>query len=213
LIKGDQNAKVGNDNSQHERSIGREGYGRMNENGERLANVCSTNGFVIGRTLFKHRDIHKVSWNYPNNRDNNQIYHVIVNGKWKRSLRDTISYTGADINNDHHIVIAKLRLKLKKITNSKATKRKVIKTKRLNDDEVRKKFCLEIGNRFKVLEYLDKSEELSLEKKWENIKQVNQLNAEQNIGFRNKNDEQWLSQDTWKIIEVRRKLKEQTLNT
>ena len=32
LIIGDQNAKVGNDNSQHERSMGREGLGIMNEN-------------------------------------------------------------------------------------------------------------------------------------------------------------------------------------
>ncbi len=60
LVIGDQNAKVGNDNSHHERSMGREGYGNMNENGERLANMCSTYGLVIGGTLFKHKNIHKI---------------------------------------------------------------------------------------------------------------------------------------------------------
>ena len=41
LVIGGQNAKVGNDNSQYERSMGREGTGKMNENGGILANMCS----------------------------------------------------------------------------------------------------------------------------------------------------------------------------
>jgi hypothetical protein len=32
--------------------MGKEGHGVMNENGERLANMSSTNGLVIGGTLF-----------------------------------------------------------------------------------------------------------------------------------------------------------------
>ena len=97
--------------------MGQEGHGKMNENGERLANLCSTNGLVIGGTIFKHKDIHKITWNSPNGRDKNQIDHIIINGKWRRSLLDTRAYRGADVNSDHHLVAAKLQLKLKKADN------------------------------------------------------------------------------------------------
>lgn len=84
LIIGKQNAKVVIDNSQHERSMDLELYKMMNENSERLVNMCSTNELFIGGTFFKHRDIRKITWNSPNNRDKNQVDHVIINGKWKR---------------------------------------------------------------------------------------------------------------------------------
>lgn len=53
--------------------MGREGIGTMNKNGEKLANKCSTNGTVIGSTLFKHKEIHKLTWDSPHNRDKNQM--------------------------------------------------------------------------------------------------------------------------------------------
>ena len=107
LVIRNQNAKVGNDNSQYKRSMGKEDTSKMNENGGKLANICSTNGLVIGGTLFKHKEIHKLTWNSPNNRDKNQIDHVIRNGKWRRSLLGTRSYRGAGVNSDHHFIIAK----------------------------------------------------------------------------------------------------------
>ena len=41
LVIGDQNVKIGNDDNQHPRSMGKEGVGQMNENGERLADIWS----------------------------------------------------------------------------------------------------------------------------------------------------------------------------
>ena len=37
IVMGDLNAKMGNNNTEHDRTMGREGCGVMNENGERLA--------------------------------------------------------------------------------------------------------------------------------------------------------------------------------
>ena len=213
LIIGDQNAKVGNDNSEHERAMGKEGYGAMNENGERLANLCSTNGLVIGGTIFKHKDIHKITWNSPNGRDKNQIDHIIVNGKWRRSLLDTRAYRGADVNSDHHLVVAKLQLKLKKADNNNQPGRKIIDIKRLKEPEIKQKFTIELKNRFRVLENHNPDEENSIEKKWENIKNVYDKTSEKIIGFRKKNDKTWLTASTWKMIEERGKLKEKVLSS
>ena len=38
------------------------GVGVMNDNGERLCDICSANGFIITGTMFPHKDIHKLTW-------------------------------------------------------------------------------------------------------------------------------------------------------
>ena len=42
IVMGDMNAKVGGDNTNYERTMGREGCGAINENGERLIELCTS---------------------------------------------------------------------------------------------------------------------------------------------------------------------------
>ena len=104
IIMGDFNAKVGSNNTGYERVMGRYGCGNMNENGEKFAEFCGNNNLVYGGTLFPHRDIHKLTWVSPGGRDKNQIDHIAINGKWKRSLQDVRARRGADVGSDHHLV-------------------------------------------------------------------------------------------------------------
>ena len=55
IIMGDFNAKVGNTNEHFERTMGKEGLGEMNDNGNRLAEYCSENDLIITGTCYKHR--------------------------------------------------------------------------------------------------------------------------------------------------------------
>ena len=103
---GDLNAKVENENTGLERVMGKHGCGCMNKNGQRLVDICSLNNLVIGGTLFPHLLTHKVTWNSQNGRDKNQIDHILLNGKWRRSLIDVKVRRGTDVNSDHHLVIA-----------------------------------------------------------------------------------------------------------
>ena len=64
---------------------------------ERLFEFCTTNNLV---TLFPHWEIHKITWCCPNGRDINQIDHLMINGKWRSSLRDVKVRRGEDIGND-----------------------------------------------------------------------------------------------------------------
>ena len=70
MVVGDLNARVGEENTGRERAMGTEGFGCINNNGERLSDLCVENNLVIGGTLFKHRNIHKTTWRSP---DNNSI--------------------------------------------------------------------------------------------------------------------------------------------
>ena len=82
LVIGDLNAKVGADNVNYERAMGKHGCGTMNNNGERLADFCLNNDLVIGGTIFPHKNIHKLTWRLPNGRSLNQIDHIYYH-QWK----------------------------------------------------------------------------------------------------------------------------------
>lgn len=60
------NVKVGSFNNNRETIMGTYGLGTMTKNGEMFA------GFISG-TIFAHRNIHKVTWVFPNNHTQTQI--------------------------------------------------------------------------------------------------------------------------------------------
>ena len=58
-VSADINAKVGHENHDYERVVGKHGLGLRNAIEERLYEICSMN--ELG-TLFRHRTIHKATW-------------------------------------------------------------------------------------------------------------------------------------------------------
>ena len=93
VLKGVWNAKIG------ERQVGEEGVmGKealkcvRNDNRERFVDVCATKSLLTTTTSFPHKDIHKYTWTSPDGRTRNQIDHVAVNSRFKRSVFDTRSY-------------------------------------------------------------------------------------------------------------------------
>lgn len=62
LIMGDAYAKVGNENEEWERVMRKEGIGTVNEHALIVAEMCALNNLVICGSLFKHLDIHKLTW-------------------------------------------------------------------------------------------------------------------------------------------------------
>ena len=62
---GGPNARAGNKNTTFERTVGENGIGEEDENGQQLVEFCSEHGMVI--TLFHHKDIHKYTWASPDN--------------------------------------------------------------------------------------------------------------------------------------------------
>ena len=76
ILMGDLNAKIGSDNSGYEEAMGRRGLGKLNENGEMLADLCALNSMITGGSVFPHRRIHKAIWVSPDHRTENQIDHI-----------------------------------------------------------------------------------------------------------------------------------------
>ena len=143
MVVGDLNARVGKENTGRERAMGTEGFGCINNNGERLSDLCVENDLVIGGTLFKHRNIHKTTWRSPDNNTVSQIDHVIVNQKWRRSLQDVRARRGADVGSDHVLVVATLSLKLRK-TQRREERQRRFDTGKLKNPNTEKAFQLDL---------------------------------------------------------------------
>ena len=94
--------------------MGQHTLGVMNDNGERLADLCALNKLVLGGSVFPHRRIHKATWLSPDQSTANQIDHFCISKKFRRSLQDVRVKRGADAASDHYLVIANLRLKQKR---------------------------------------------------------------------------------------------------
>uniref|UniRef100_A0A183KJT2 Endo/exonuclease/phosphatase domain-containing protein n=1 Tax=Schistosoma curassoni TaxID=6186 RepID=A0A183KJT2_9TREM len=114
ILMGDLNVMVGMDNTGYEDIMGRHGLRERNENGERFANLSAFNKMIIGRTMFPHKRVHKTTWISPDHITENQIDQICINKKFRRTMEDVRTRRRADKASDHHLVVANLKLKLKK---------------------------------------------------------------------------------------------------
>ena len=113
FIIGDWNAKVG---SQETPGItGKFGLGVHNEAGQRLIEFCQENTLVIGNTLFQQHKRRLYTWLSPDGQLQNQTDYILCSHRWRSSIPSAKTRPGADCGSDHELLIAKFRLKLKKV--------------------------------------------------------------------------------------------------
>ena len=109
---GEWNAKVG---SQVTPGVtGKFGLGVQNEAGQRLIEFCQENALVITNILFQHKR-RLYTWTSPDGQHRNQIDYILCSKKWRSSIQSAKTRPGADCGSDHELLIAKFRLKLKKV--------------------------------------------------------------------------------------------------
>ena len=112
FIIGDWNVKVG---SQETPGVtGKFGLGIRNEAGQRLIEVCQENALVITNTLFQQHKRRLYTWKSPDGQHRNQIDYI-CSQRWRSYIQSTKTRPGADCGSDHELLIAKFRLKLKKL--------------------------------------------------------------------------------------------------
>ena len=70
--------------------------------------------FFICNTRFQQKDSRKWTWMAPDGKHTNMIDLMLIERRWKSSIRNCRTYQGADVSSDHSLVMCKLQLKLKK---------------------------------------------------------------------------------------------------
>ena len=112
-LTGDWNAKVG---SQETPGVtGKFGLGVWNEAGQRLIEFCQENTLVVANTLFQQHNGRLNTCTSPDDQHRNQTDYTICSQRWRSSIQSTKTRLGADCGSNHEILIAKFRLKLKKV--------------------------------------------------------------------------------------------------
>ena len=113
FIIGDWNAKVG---SQETPGItGKFGLGVQNKAGQRLIEFCQENTLLIANNLFQQHKRRLYTWTSPDGQHQNQIDYILCSQRWRSSIQSAKTRLEADCGLDHELLIAKFRLKLKKV--------------------------------------------------------------------------------------------------
>ena len=131
------------------------------------------------------------------------------------SLRDVSVYRGADVASDHHLLVAKLKVKLKTLQRPRGRKKK-IDVENLGTETVRKSYQLELKNRSTALEIRENEERSAvgedsedMDAIWERWRDAVVQTGEEVLGFKRGNrKDAWISKDTWNAIDERRKRKQ-----
>ncbi|CAH2103665.1 unnamed protein product [Euphydryas editha] len=137
VVMGDLNARVGS--GEVPGTVGKFGLGARNERGDLLVQFCQEKELVIANTLFQLPPRRLYTWTSPAHmKDNivrNQIDYVMLNKRFRNSIKCAKTYPGADIGSDHHPVIVDLSCQLKYILKSKSQS-KVAQHYKSNDELV-----------------------------------------------------------------------------
>ena len=95
--------------------LGTFGLGVQNEAGQRLIEFCQENSLVIANTLFQQHKRRFYTWTSPDGQHQNQIGYILCSQNWRSSIQSAKTRLRADCGSDHELLIAKFRLKLKKV--------------------------------------------------------------------------------------------------
>jgi hypothetical protein len=125
----------------------------------------------------------------------------MISRKWRTSLQGVKVRRGPDVNSGHYLVIGKRRLKLRK-TRTKSD-RKVFDIRKLKSERIKRRFSVEIQNRFEMLRSLGES----IKEQWENTKDTYTDTCQDVLGYRNNKGKEWLSNRTWDLVEQRKEVK------
>ena len=111
LLLGDWNAKVG---SQETPGVTGK-FGVRNEAGQRLIEFCQENTLVMANTLFQQHKRRLYTWTSQDSWHQNQIDYILCSQRWRSSIQWAKTRLGTDCDLDHELLIAKFRLKFKKV--------------------------------------------------------------------------------------------------
>lgn len=200
IMMGDMNAKVGSDNDNFEKIMGKHGVGTRNDNGSRLVELCSYYDLVIGGTLFNHRNCHKLTWFSNDGRTRNQIDHFTIDRKWRRSMLDVRVYRGADVGSDHQLVVSTIKLKLAAVKKSQIFRRKEIDPRKLQDTRTLRVF------KEGVTESLRDFIPNSCEEHWGKIKDSYVTVAKRVLPHEPERRSCYITDATWSLINERKEI-------
>ena len=114
-----------------------------------LTDLCQENALVIANTLLQQHKRRLYTWTSPDGQHQNQIDYIACSQRWRSSIQSAKTRPGADCGSDHEVLIAKFRLKLKKVG-------KTARPFRYDLNRMPYDYTVEMRNRYKRLDLIDR---------------------------------------------------------
>ena len=120
----------------------------------------------------------------------NQIDYILCSQRWRSSIESAKTRPGADCGSGHELLIAQLRLKLKKV-------RKTTRPFRYDLNQIPYAYTVEVRNRFKGLDLIDRvPDEL-----WTEVRDTVQKTGIKSTSMEKKcKKAKWLSKEALQIV-------------
>ncbi|CAH8514417.1 unnamed protein product [Schistosoma haematobium] len=148
----------------------------------------------------------------PDHSTQNQIDHICINKTFRRMMEDVRTKRGADIASDHHLLVAKMKLKPKKHWITRWTTSQKFNTTFLHDTDKLNKFKIVLSNRFQAFHDLLNGEGTTMESNWKGIKEAITSTCHEVLGHKKNHHKEWITVDTLDKIQERRN-KKAAINT
>ena len=102
----------------------------------------------MANPLFQQHKRQLKTWTSPDGQHLNQTDYILCSQRWRNTIQSAKTRTGADCGSDHELLIAKFRLKLKKVG-------KTTRPFRYDLNQIPDAYTVEITNRFKALDLIE----------------------------------------------------------
>ena len=151
------------------RIAGKLSLGVQNEAGQRLIEFCKEKTLVIANTLFQQQHKRRLyTWASQDGQHRNQIDYILCSQRWRSSIQSAKTRPGADCGTEHELLLAKFRLKLKKVG-------KINRQFRYDLNQIPYDYTVEVRDRLKGLDLIDRvPDEL-----WTEVHDIVQKNGNQ----------------------------------
>ena len=123
-----------------------------------------------------------------------EIDYILYSQRWRSSIQSAKTRPGADSGSDQELLIAKFRLKLKKVGKTKVGK--TTRPFRYDLNQIPNNFTVEVRNRFKELDQIDRVPD----KLWMEVRDIVQETGSKTIPKKKKcKKAKWLSGEALQI--------------
>ena len=102
---------------------------------------------VVANTLFQQHKRRLYTWTSPDGQHRNQIDYIFCSQRWRSSIQSAKTRPGADYGSDHELLLAKFRLKLKKVG-------KTTRPYRYDLNQIPYDYTVKVRSRFKGLDLI-----------------------------------------------------------
>lgn len=199
IVMGDWNSVVGK--GREGKAVGEYGLGIRNERGDRLVEFCAEHNLVLANTWFKHHERRLYTWMKPGDTGRYQIDFIMVRQRFRNQVLDCKTFPGADIGSDHNLLVMKCKLKLKKLTKGK-------KSKRWNLDKLKQENVLSSFQENVKKGLAGKHDTETVDKQWTVLRDEIVRAADEEVGqIVPVAKKHWVTKDILDLIDERRRYK------